>query len=108
MATPFQQRVYDALLLIPSGQVTTYGHIAEFLNTKAVRAVGTAVGKNPNAPSIPCHRVVPSSGHIGNYSAGEGVKTKILLLAEEGVLVEAGKVVNFQEIIFKFKGTTYA
>ena len=108
MATPFQQRVYDALLLIPSGQVTTYGYIAEFLSTKAVRAVGTAVGKNPNAPFVPCHRVVPSSGQIGNYSAGAGVKTKIRLLAEEGVLVEAGKVVKFQEILFKFKGTTHA
>ena len=108
MPTPFQQRVYDALVLIPEGQVSTYGLIAAYIGTKAVRAVGTAVGRNPNAPSVPCHRVVPSSGHIGNYSAGEGVKSKIALLKSEGVLVEAGKVVNFQEIMYHFKGKTHA
>jgi len=105
MPTSFQQRIYDALLLIPKGRVTTYGAIANFLDTKAIRAVGTAVGKNPDAPTVPCHRVVPQSGLIGNYSAGEGVKTKIALLKSEGVFVKAGKIVNFEAIVFQFKGT---
>jgi len=65
MPTPFQEDVYKALEKIPKGSVTTYGAIANYLGTKAVRAVGTAVGKNPNAPQIPCHRVIPNSGKIG-------------------------------------------
>ena len=108
MPTPFQQRVYDALLLIPKGRVTTYGAIANFLGTKAFRAVGSAVGKNPNAPAVPCHRVVPQDGCIGNYSAGEGVSTKIALLYSENVFVKAGKIVDFEAMMFQFKGITDA
>ena len=108
MPTPFQQRVYDALVLIPKGRITTYGSIAKYLGSKAVRAVGTAVGKNPNAPTVPCHRVVPSTGEIGNYSAAEGVTTKIALLKEEGVVVKNGKVVDFTSLMFTFKGLNNA
>ena len=56
MPTAFQEDVYKALEKIPKGSITTYGAIAKYLGTKAVRAVGTAVGKNPNAPQVPCHR----------------------------------------------------
>lgn len=101
--TPFQEEVYKALEKIPKGSVTTYGAIAKYLNTKAIRVVGTAVGKNPNAPQIPCHRVVPSSGKIGNYSGEGGVETKIRLLEEEGVEVKDGKIVNYQQHLFVFE-----
>jgi len=100
--TPFQQKVYSALELIPEGCVTTYGTIASYLGTKAVRAVGTAVGKNPNAPQVPCHRVVPSSGKIGNYSGEGGISTKISLLKEEGVDIRDGKVLDFEKCLFTF------
>ena len=100
--TPFQEEVYRALNLIPKGRITTYGAIASYLGTKAVRAVGTAVGKNPNAPKVPCHRVVPSTGKIGNYSGEGGVITKIRLLKEEGVLLTDGKVFDFEKHLFVF------
>jgi len=100
--TPFQEEVYRALNLIPKGRVTTYGAIASYLGTKAVRAVGTAVGKNPNAPKVPCHRVVPSTGKIGNYSGEGGVPTKIRLLKEEGIPFINGKVFDFEKYLFVF------
>ena len=102
MLTPFQNSVYSALHQIPKGRVTTYGEIAKFLGNNAVRAVGTAVGKNPNAPVCPCHRVVPQTGKIGKYSGGEGVKTKIEILKSEGVCVENGKIVDFEQIFWGF------
>jgi O-6-methylguanine DNA methyltransferase len=101
--TPFQREVWRALSEIPRGRVTTYGEIARRLGRPgAVRAVGTAVGKNPFAPEVPCHRVVPADGRIGNYSGGEGVATKIALLKGEGVSVEGGRIVEFDSLFFRF------
>ena len=89
---------------IPKGKVTTYGAIAKYLGKPgAVRAVGTAVGRNPFAPEIPCHRVVRSDGSIGNYSGGEGVKTKIELLKKEGVEISKGRVTAFEKILYRFE-----
>ena len=102
MATEFQKRVWEAMRLIPSGQVTTYGEIARYLGTGAVRAVGTAVGRNPYAPEVPCHRVVRSDGKIGNYSGGEGTPTKIDLLEKEGVQVRSGRIVDFDGRLYRF------
>lgn len=102
MATVFQQSVWQALKMIPCGKVTSYAEIARYLNTKAVRAVGSAVGKNPNAPEVPCHRVVRSDGGIGQYSGGEGVSTKVRLLTEEGVQTLEGKVVDFEKVYWEF------
>ncbi len=103
MATVFQQSVWQALEMIPCGKVTSYAEIARYLNTKAVRAVGSAVGKNPNAPEVPCHRVVRSDGRIGQYSGGEGVPTKVRLLTEEGVQTLEGKIVDFEKVYWEFK-----
>lgn len=102
MATPFQDEVYKALLKIPKGRVTTYGEIARYLQTKAVRAVGSAVAKNPNAPDVPCHRVVPSTGKIGNYSGEGGVETKRALLLDEDIAIENDKILNFEDILYTF------
>jgi AraC family transcriptional regulator, regulatory protein of adaptative response / methylated-DNA-[protein]-cysteine methyltransferase len=77
--TNFQLKVWEALLKIPQGTVTTYQHIAESIqNPKAVRAVGTAIGKNPIAYLIPCHRVIKSSGIVGDYHWGSTRKQAIL------------------------------
>jgi O-6-methylguanine DNA methyltransferase len=103
MPTPFQKAVYAALKKIPKGSVTTYGAIADYLGTKAVRAVGTAVARNPDAPGVPCHRVVPAGGKIGNYSGEGGVDAKIRLLEEEGVLVKDGRIVAFEQHKYLFK-----
>lgn len=85
-ATDFQQRVWDALLEIPFGQTVTYGQLAkEVGNPGAARAVGTAVGDNPLAIIVPCHRVLPATGGIGEYASGSDRKE--WLLRHEGVTV---------------------
>ncbi len=103
--TPFQRRVWDALKLIPKGRVTTYGAIAAYLGTSAVRAVGTAVGKNPYAPEVPCHRVVPADGRLGNYSGEGGTERKRELLESEGVRVKDGKIADFERVFYDFSKT---
>lgn len=78
-ATPFQLKVWQSLLQIPFGNVSTYGQIANNIqNPNASRAVGTAIGSNPVAFIIPCHRVIKSSGIIGEYHWGSSRKTAIL------------------------------
>ncbi len=92
----FQRRVLSAVSRIPRGRVTTYTAIARSIGARrAVRAVGTAVGKNPDAPRVPCHRVVRSDGHVGEYAFG--TDKKIRLLRSEGVEVQNGKIVDFRK-----------
>lgn len=79
MGAPFQIKVWEALLQIPSGHVTTYSEIAKTVgNPKAVRAVGTAVGRNPISWLIPCHRALRKSGGLGGYHWGLPVKRAML------------------------------
>jgi O-6-methylguanine DNA methyltransferase len=82
--TDFQARVLRSTATIPKGEVRPYGWVArEVDRPKAVRAVGSAVARNPIPLIIPCHRVVRSDGHIGNYSLG-GPHNKVELLNHEG------------------------
>jgi O-6-methylguanine DNA methyltransferase len=82
---PFEQEVLEFLRTIPAGETITYGEIARRLGRpKASRAVGTACARNPAVIVIPCHRVVPKAGGLGNYSSEGGVETKRRLLAREG------------------------
>ncbi len=77
--TPFQIKVWEALLKIPMGDVSTYSGIATTINNpSASRAVGTAIGDNPVAFLIPCHRVIRSTGEFGNYHWGSTRKTAML------------------------------
>jgi AraC family transcriptional regulator of adaptative response/methylated-DNA-[protein]-cysteine methyltransferase len=77
--TPFQIKVWEALLKIPMGQLSTYSGIAKSIdNIKASRAVGSAVGDNPVAFLIPCHRVIRSTGEFGNYHWGSVRKTAMI------------------------------
>ncbi|MEM7721874.1 MAG: bifunctional helix-turn-helix domain-containing protein/methylated-DNA--[protein]-cysteine S-methyltransferase [Pseudomonadota bacterium] len=79
IGAPFQIKVWEALLTIPSGQVTTYSEIARVIgNPKASRAVGTAVGRNPVSWLIPCHRALRKSGGLGGYHWGLPVKRAML------------------------------
>lgn len=76
--TDFQIKVWESILKIPKGKLVTYGDIATNINnSKASRAVGTAVGKNPVAYLIPCHRVIQASGNLGNYHWGATRKAAI-------------------------------
>jgi len=84
--TAFQKKVWKALCTIPIGKTFTYKELAKKIGKpRAVRAVANAVGANPCAPFIPCHRVVRSDGSLGGYSGKGGVKTKRKLLLKEGV-----------------------
>ena len=77
--TPFQLKVWQALLAIPAGRLQSYGAVAQAAgSSKAARAVGTAIGKNPVAVLIPCHRVIRESGIIGGYRWQRGRKMAIL------------------------------
>jgi AraC family transcriptional regulator of adaptative response/methylated-DNA-[protein]-cysteine methyltransferase len=79
IGAPFQIKVWEALMRIPSGHVTTYSEIAQSIgHPKAVRAVGTAVGRNPVSYLIPCHRALRKSGGLGGYHWGLPVKRAIL------------------------------
>ena len=86
IGTKFQQKVWAYLRKIPSGSVKTYSQVAKGIGKPlAVRAVANAIGKNPYAPKIPCHRVIRSDGSLGGYSGKGGIKTKRFLLQKEGV-----------------------
>ncbi|SNR38469.1 methylated-DNA--[protein]-cysteine S-methyltransferase [Puniceibacterium sediminis] len=88
MGAPFQIKVWEALLTIPSGQVTTYSEIAQAVgHPRAMRAVGTAVGRNPVSFLIPCHRALRKSGGLGGYHWGLPVKRA--MLAWEAARAEA-------------------
>ena len=88
IGAPFQLKVWEALLTIPSGHVTTYSEIAQAIgNPRAVRAVGTAVGRNPVSWLIPCHRALRKSGALGGYHWGLPVKRA--MLAWESARIDA-------------------
>jgi methylated-DNA-[protein]-cysteine S-methyltransferase len=81
---PFERRVYEIALTIPAGRTVTYGDIARQLGDVALsRAVGQALGKNPFAPVVPCHRVLAASGKAGGFSARGGLDAKARLLTIE-------------------------
>ena len=88
IGAPFQIKVWEALLQVPSGHVTSYSEIAQAIgNPRAVRAVGTAVGRNPISYLIPCHRALRKSGGLGGYHWGLPVKRA--MLAWESARAEA-------------------
>ena len=84
VGTKFQVKVWVYLRKIPLGSVKTYSQVAKAIGKPhAVRAVANAIGKNPYAPKIPCHRVIRSDGGLGGYSGRGGTKTKLRLLRSE-------------------------
>jgi len=93
--TDFQVRVWNALRNIPRGSVRSYAGIAADVGSpRGMRAVGMANGVNPVAIVVPCHRVVETGLRLGGYSGGLAMKR--ILLALEGVIVHAGKVIPGQ------------
>ncbi len=95
IGAPLQIKVWEALLRIPSGHVTTYSELASAIGSpKAVRAVGTAVGRNPVSWLIPCHRALRKSGALGGYHWGLPVKRA--MLAYEAARDEEAAAGGFQ------------
>lgn len=99
MKENFSEKCYQVLRGIPRGQITTYKSIANKLKTKAYRAVGTAMNKNPYAPKIPCHRVVNSDWAVGGFASG--TRKKIAMLKKEGIPIKKGQIVNFKKYLYK-------
>ncbi len=100
-ASNFNERCYKLLSTLPSGSITTYKLLAEALGTKAYRAVGNAMNKNPYPRDlVPCHRVVNSDGRLGGYASK--TDEKIQRLKSEGVNVYEGRIVNFKQHLHTF------
>jgi O-6-methylguanine DNA methyltransferase len=96
--TPFQRKVYEILLTIPFGEIRTYAWVAEKIgNPKALRAVGSANGKNKWPLVVPCHRVVGTNGYLTGFSAIGGLDLKAKLLVHEGVQTEKQRVILKRE-----------
>lgn len=90
--TAFQKKVWKELCAIKKGEVITYTELARRIGKpNAVRAVANAVGANPLAPEVPCHRVVRADGGLGGYSGKGGIHTKLALLKKEGINVAGFK-----------------
>lgn len=96
----FNEKCYLLLKRIPEGKITTYKEIAQALGTKAYRAVGNAMASNETPVIIPCHRVVKSNGELGNYALG--ADRKAALLKAEGVVVEKGRIRDFEKRLYRF------
>lgn len=86
----FTEKCYKILKKVPKGKVTTYKALAIKLNTKAYRAVGQAMNKNPYAPKVPCHRVINTNGNLGGFASG--LNNKIKLLKSEGIKIKNNKI----------------
>jgi len=80
--TQFQRRVWSELLSIPYGETVTYGDIARRIDCKSAQAVGSAVGRNPIAIIIPCHRVIGTDGSLTGYAYGIERKRRLLMLEQ--------------------------
>ncbi len=92
--------MYEKLLKVPKGKVTTYGELAKAVGLKnGQRAIGRIMNKNPFPVIVPCHRVILSSGKIGGYAWGEKIKTN--MLSKEGVQIKKGKILD-KDKIFRF------
>jgi methylated-DNA-[protein]-cysteine S-methyltransferase len=88
---PFHRRVYDAARCIPPGETASYGEVAHRLGAPgSARAVGQALGRNPFAIIVPCHRVLAANGKVGGFSANGGITTKIRLLSMESAALKKG------------------
>ena len=98
----FSDKVYNLTKKIPKGKVTTYKFLAEKLNTRAYRSVGTILSKNKD-DLVPCHRVVNQNGFVGKFSKNGDIKTKVKLLEKEGIEFEnIFYIKNFEKRLYKF------
>lgn len=95
-----EHKVYEKLLKVPKGKVTTYSELAKAVGLKnGQRSIGRMMKKNPFPVIVPCHRVILSTGKIGGYAWGEKVKTN--MLSKEGIMIKKGKILD-KDRIFRF------
>jgi len=96
----FSTKVYEACANIPEGKIGTYKTIAQAIKTRSYQGVGQALRNNPYAPRVPCHRVVATNGTIGGFCGqrtGKKIQEKIALLESEGIVIENGKIKDFEK-----------
>ncbi|MBI2175736.1 MGMT family protein [Candidatus Woesearchaeota archaeon] len=108
----FSEKVWQLCRKVPKGKVTTYKEIAAAMKTKAYRAVGNALNRNPmtlfakgsiqKRDIVPCHRVVGSDGSLVGFARGLGKKAE--MLRKEGIKVKNNKLVNFEEALYTYYG----
>ena len=104
----FNETIWKLCKKVPTGKVTTYKLLAEAAGTKAYRAVGNAMNKNPcglmkcgySKDMVPCHRVVDSSGHLHGFA--HGLKKKAELLRKEGIIIKNNRIAEFEKMIYRF------
>ena len=99
----FEEECYFFLKKVPKGKVTTYKELGEAFNSKAYRAVGNAMNKNPIPGNlkgqVPCHRVIKNNGDLGGFASG--TKNKVKILKSEGIEIKNGKI-NLKKYLYKF------
>jgi methylated-DNA-[protein]-cysteine S-methyltransferase len=108
MSMQLKTSVLELCKKVPKGKVSTYKEIAKALNTKAYRAVGSALKNNPYAPKVPCHRIVYSDGKIGGYKGKLNSKEKIKMLKNEGIEIKNNKVINFEKRLFRISKVSFS
>jgi len=92
-----EHKVYEKLLQVPKGKVTTYSELAKAVGLKnGQRTIGRIMNKNPFPVIVPCHRVILSNGKIGGYAWGEKIKTN--MLSKEGIEIKRGKILDSDKI----------
>ena len=96
----FSETVWALTRQIPRGRVTTYQELARAMKTRAYRAVGNALNKNPYAPHVPCHRVVKTDGSLGGFA--QGPQRKRALLEKEGISIRKDRIQDFSAVLFRF------
>jgi methylated-DNA-[protein]-cysteine S-methyltransferase len=95
----YDESVYRVLMQVPKGKVTTYKLIACALgNPRSSRAVGNALGRNPDPDGPPCYRVIKSDGSLGGYAGG--LQEKIRRLRADGITVKDGRVLDLENVLF--------
>ena len=95
------KKIYQKLLEVPEGKITTYGELAKAVGIKnGHRVVGKIMNKNPFPVIIPCHRVVKSDGNVGGYAYGQDVKINMLL--KEGVKIKDDKILDWENTVYRF------
>jgi methylated-DNA-[protein]-cysteine S-methyltransferase len=102
--TAFEEKVYDAVRLIPRGKVTTYALLARAVGCGSSQAIGQALKRNIYAPEVPCHRIIKSDLSIGGFGGDRGgpeIQRKLTLLKKEGVTFKDGMLVE-SDRVFRF------
>lgn len=108
MMTSFSEGVWKLTKQIPEGRVSTYGGIARALGRPAAsRAVGQALKRNPNAPVVPCHRVVKSDGRLGGFRGSDerNTREKADMLRREGIILvekDNGYIIDMKRFAYRF------